>query len=146
MSAQTAREQAVTRRELLWHAWMSSIALFLAGSGRATLAYACPRLKDGEFGGRFVVGDAAVLPVGSVTPVREGKLFLVRLEEDRFKALYQVSTPLCWCARLGKAIPVHATAPSLPGTAPSFALLPRATWTILPYKWRAEQSPWASAT
>ena len=110
MSAQTAKEQAVTRREVLWHAWMSSIALFVAGSGRATLAYACPRLKDGEFGGKFVVGDAADLPVGSVAPVREGKLFLVRLEEDRFKALYQVSTHLgCLVRQAGEgySCPCH---------------------------------------
>lgn len=119
MSEQTNNEQGVTRREFLWYAWLSSIALFMAGSGGATLAYAFPRFREGEFGGRFVVGQVEDLPVGSVTPLREGKLFLVRLEEDRFKALYQVCTHLGCLVRQtdeGYGCPCHGSRFAKDGT------------------------------
>lgn len=119
MSAQTTNEPRVTRREFLWYAWLSSIALFMAGSGGATLAYAYPRFKEGEFGAKFVVDNAAELPLGSVTPVREGRFFLVRLEEDRFKALYQVCTHLGCLVRQtdeGYSCPCHGSRFTKDGT------------------------------
>ena len=94
MSAETtSTEKEITRREFLYYAWLSSIAAFIAGSGGATLVYALPRFRAGEFGGKFVVGKVEDFADGSVTPVREGKFFLVRLG-DEFKALYQVCTHL----------------------------------------------------
>jgi cytochrome b6-f complex iron-sulfur subunit len=119
MSAQITNEQAVTRREFLWYAWVSSIALFMAGSAGATLAFAYPRFKEGEFGGKFVIGNAADFAVGSVTPVREGRLFLVRLEEERFKALYQVCTHLGCLVRQteeGYSCPCHGSQFAKDGT------------------------------
>jgi cytochrome b6-f complex iron-sulfur subunit len=119
MSADATNERRVTRREFLWYAWLSSLALFMAGSGGATLIYAYPRFKEGEFGGKFAVGKVDELAVGSVAPVREGKLFLVRQEEDRFKALYQVCTHLGCLVRQtdeGYTCPCHGSKFAKDGT------------------------------
>jgi len=97
MSIETTSHQEpkenVTRREFLYYAWLSSIAAVAAGSSGATLVFAYPRFKEGEFGGKFVVGRVEDLADGSVTAVRNGKFFLVR-QGTEFKALYQVCTHL----------------------------------------------------
>jgi cytochrome b6-f complex iron-sulfur subunit len=109
----------VSRREFIWYAWFSSIALFLAGSGGATLAYAYPRFKEGEFGGRFIVGAADEFPPGSVTPIREGKFFLVNIDGE-FRALYQVCTHLGCLVRHveddGYRCPCHGSQFAMDGT------------------------------
>jgi len=89
----TSGPKGVTRREFLYYAWMSSMTLFMAGSGGATLVYAFPRFKEGEFGGKFVVGKVEDFADGSITAEREGKFFVLR-QGDEFKALYQVCTHL----------------------------------------------------
>jgi cytochrome b6-f complex iron-sulfur subunit len=89
----TTHEMKLTRREFLHYTWASSMALFMVGSGGATLAFLYPRFKEGEFGGEFDMGSVDDFEVGSVTPSREGKFFLVRLDDD-FIALYQVCTHL----------------------------------------------------
>jgi len=95
MSTESTSQQkeSVTRREFLYYAWLSSLAAFAAGSGGATLAFAYPRFKEGEFGGKFVVGKVEEFEDGSVTTIRDGKFFLVR-QGNEFKALYQVCTHL----------------------------------------------------
>jgi cytochrome b6-f complex iron-sulfur subunit len=102
----------VNRREFLHYAWLASLALFMAGSGGATIAYAYPRFKEGEFGGRFVVGNVEDFADGSVTSIRDGKFFLVRQGDD-FQALYQVCTHLgCLVRHLeddGYACPCHGS-------------------------------------
>lgn len=107
----TSETRPVTRREFLWYAWASSIALFMAGSGGATLAYAYPRFKAGEFGGRFSMGRVDEIEDQSVIPNREGKFFLVR-DGDEFKALYQVCTHLGCLIRQtsdGYSCPCHGS-------------------------------------
>lgn len=111
-------QQEVTRREFLYYAWISSMALFMAGSGGATLAFAFPRFKAGEFGGRFVVGKVEDFEDGSVTTIRDGKFFLVR-QGDEFKALYQVCTHLGCLVRQaddGFSCPCHGTKYAQDGT------------------------------
>lgn len=104
-------QQGITRREFLYYAWMSSTVLFMAGSGGATLAYAFPRFKEGEFGGKFIVGKEEDFEDGSVTLVRDGKFFLVR-QGNEFKALYQVCTHLGCLVRQaegGFSCPCHGS-------------------------------------
>lgn len=113
-----SKEARINRREFLWYAWMSSLALFMAGSGGATLAYAYPRFKEGEFGGRFVAGKVEDFADGSVTPIREGKFFLVR-QGDEFTALYQVCTHLGCLVREregGFSCPCHGSQFAKDGT------------------------------
>lgn len=119
MSVQAGDDQGISRREFVWYAWLSSIALFMAGSGGATLAYALPRVQEGEFGGKFILGPVDDFGIGSVTHVREGKLFLVRLDSDRFKALYQVCTHLGCLVRQvdeGYGCPCHGSRFAKDGT------------------------------
>jgi cytochrome b6-f complex iron-sulfur subunit len=101
----------VTRREFVWYAWASSIALFMAGSTGATIAFAYPRFKEGEFGGKFYMGMVDEIEEGSVTVNREGKFFLVRAGTE-FKALFQVCTHLGCLVRVtpeGYACPCHGS-------------------------------------
>lgn len=107
----TTHEMKVTRREFLHYAWASSMALFMVSSGGATLAFLYPRFKEGEFGGVFDMGSVNDFEVGSVTPNREGKFFLVRLGDD-FIALYQVCTHLGCLLRYsgdGYSCPCHGS-------------------------------------
>jgi cytochrome b6-f complex iron-sulfur subunit len=116
--AATNETRPVTRREFIWYAWISSLALFMAGSGGATLAYAYPRFKEGEFGGRFSMGMVNEIEDPSVTPNREGKFFLVR-QGDEFKALFQVCTHLGCLVRVtpeGYACPCHGSKFGVDGT------------------------------
>jgi len=83
----------ISRRELLSYAWGAAIAFFLAEVGGITLIFSMPRVKEGEFGGRFEVGRVDRFDEGSVTLFREGRFFLVRQGEE-FTALYQVCTHL----------------------------------------------------
>ena len=116
--AATTEVRKVTRREFLYYTWISSMVLFMAGSGGATLAYAYPRFKEGEFGGKFDMGSVDDYPLESVTPDREGKFFLVR-EGDDFKALYQVCTHLGCLVRetpKGYSCPCHGSKFTKDGT------------------------------
>lgn len=112
MSTETAlSKKEMTRREFLYYAWLSSMAIFIAGSAGATLVYVLPRFKTGEFGGKFIVGKVEEFTDGSVTAVRDGKFFLVR-SGDEFKALYQVCTHLgCLVRRTeeGFSCPCHGS-------------------------------------
>lgn len=107
----TSETSGITRREFVWYAWASSIALFMAGSAGATVAYMYPRFKEGQFGGTFNMGKVDDFEDGSVTPNREGKFFLVRLGDD-FRALYQVCTHLGCLVRVtdeGYSCPCHGS-------------------------------------
>ena len=86
-------QRGINRREFLYYATLSSFGALVAGSGAASLIYIVPRYKVGQFGGKFIVGNAEDFADNSVTPDREGTFFLVRLG-DEFKALYQVCTHL----------------------------------------------------
>ncbi len=82
-----------SRREFLSYAWGAAIALFLAEVGGVILIFSMPRVKEGEFGGRFKVGRIDRFDEGSVTLFREGRFFMVRQGRE-FMALYQVCTHL----------------------------------------------------
>jgi len=60
----------VSRREFLNYVWAGSLAIFMAASGGAMLAFAMPRFKEGEFGGTYTVGTVAeTLPAPDSPPV-----------------------------------------------------------------------------
>ena len=110
-NAATPEAVPVSRREFLWYAWASSLALFMVGSGGATIAFMYPRFKEGQFGGKFAMGHVDDIEDGSVTVSREGKFFLVR-DGDDFMALYQVCTHLGCLLRQtpdGYACPCHGS-------------------------------------
>jgi cytochrome b6-f complex iron-sulfur subunit len=60
----------ISRREFLNYVWAGSMAIFLAASGGAMLAFAMPRFNEGEFGGMYTVGTVAEkLPAPDSPPV-----------------------------------------------------------------------------
>jgi cytochrome b6-f complex iron-sulfur subunit len=60
----------VSRREFLNYVWVGSLAIFMAASGGAMLAFAMPRFKEGEFGGMYTVGTVSEkLPAPDSGPV-----------------------------------------------------------------------------
>jgi cytochrome b6-f complex iron-sulfur subunit len=62
--------RSVSRREFLNYVWAGSLAIFMAASGGAMLAFAMPRFREGEFGGTFTVGTVAEkLPAADSPPV-----------------------------------------------------------------------------
>ena len=72
----------VSRREFLNYVWAGSLAIFMAATGGAMLAFAMPRFKEGEFGGTFTVGTVAEkLPAPDSPPVNypDLKFWLVNI-------------------------------------------------------------------
>lgn len=72
----------VSRREFLNYVWVGSLAIFMAASGGAMLAFAMPRFKEGEFGGMYTVGTVAEkLPTPDSPPVNypDLKFWLVNI-------------------------------------------------------------------
>jgi cytochrome b6-f complex iron-sulfur subunit len=63
------------------------------------LRFFAPRVADGEFGGIFNLGSPEQYPPGSVTPVENGRFYLVRLEDGGMLALYYR------CSHLGCTVP-----------------------------------------
>lgn len=72
----------VSRREFLNYVWAGSLAIFMAASGGAMVAFAMPRFGEGEFGGTFTVGTVGEkLPVPDAPPVNypDLKFWLVNI-------------------------------------------------------------------
>jgi len=73
----------LSRREFLYYLWGVSMAVAIAGSTGATIWFALPRFKEGEFGG------VVTLPVGELPPpdsqpqpYTEGRFWLVNVGEQ----------------------------------------------------------------
>jgi Rieske Fe-S protein len=114
----TNEKRPITRREFMWYAWASSLALFMAGSGGVTLAFMYPRFKAGEFGGEFYMGNVDDYEDGDRVLNRKGKFYLVRVG-DEFKALFQVCTHLGCLVRdvpEGYSCPCHGSVFTPDGT------------------------------
>jgi cytochrome b6-f complex iron-sulfur subunit len=110
-AADSLRNVPLSRREFLYYLWGASMAVFLAGTGGATIWFALPRFREGEYGGVLTV------PVGDIPEAdsgpkeyADGRFWLVNLgpstlEDSRqpedypvqpgVKALYKV------CVHLG---------------------------------------------
>ena len=72
----------VSRREFLNYVWAGSLAIFMAASGGAMLAFAMPRISEGEFGGMYTVGTVSEkLPAPDSPPVNypDVKFWLVNI-------------------------------------------------------------------
>jgi cytochrome b6-f complex iron-sulfur subunit len=95
----------ITRREFLNYAWLASIALFTVQTIGASLWFAFPNFKAGQFGGEFPIGDAAsALPQVNdpPKPYTDGKFWLVNVDtqaadgtpQKGIMAIYKVCTHL----------------------------------------------------
>jgi cytochrome b6-f complex iron-sulfur subunit len=99
MAAASAQDTpSLTRREFLNYTWLASLGfVFLVGFGGATYLFSLPRLKPGEFGGIFHLGQAgAALPKPNDPPIHNqaGKFWLANVN-GLIVALYDV------CPHLG---------------------------------------------
>ncbi len=108
-------ETQISRRSFLKLAWGAVGAAMAAEAGLVTYRFFSPKVVDGEFGSVFAVGAVDDFPPGSVTQIKTGHFYLVRLEDGGFMALYHKCTHLgCsvpWNQAEGKFIcPCHASA------------------------------------
>jgi len=87
--------RTINRREFLSYAWGVAATVLMVEAGAATFAYAYPRFRAGEFGGKFTLGAATVLPSMDALPLANpaGKFWLVNTAQGP-KALYMVCTHL----------------------------------------------------
>lgn len=102
MENEAARQQLeYDRREFLNYAWLASMTLLFAEAGLASLIFALPRFRAGEFGGIFNVGPIDQFSIGSVNQEAEGQNFyntgrfwLVRTGPREVQAHYRTCTHL----------------------------------------------------
>ena len=95
----TPLEENVSRRDFLKIVWMGLGGLVALEFGGVFLAYLQPRLAEGEFGSVITVGTVDDFPSGSVTHITNGRLYLARLDDGGFMALYHR------CTHLGCTVP-----------------------------------------
>jgi len=73
----------MTRREFLYYIWMASMAILTAQAGGATLWFAYPRFKAGEFGGVFTIEVSEAPPPDSGPKAYDaGRFWLVNLGDQ----------------------------------------------------------------
>jgi cytochrome b6-f complex iron-sulfur subunit len=91
-----ALRKEMNRREFLTYTWGAALGLLLLQGGVASFLFMYPRFKEGEFGGKFRVGDVSTMPPSTEPPQAwvDGKFWLVSTEADEPKALYMVCTHL----------------------------------------------------
>jgi len=88
-------QAGMNRREFITYAWAASLGLVSLEGGLATYLFMYPRFKAGEFGGKFDLGPATVLPPADAAPQADtkGKFWLVNTDAGP-KAIYMVCTHL----------------------------------------------------
>ncbi|HUF40292.1 MAG TPA: ubiquinol-cytochrome c reductase iron-sulfur subunit [Anaerolineales bacterium] len=84
----------VTRREFMNIAWLASLGFFLVPFGGATILFAFPRFKEGEFGGTFRLTLADIPEINAGPNVNTRGKFWITRTEDGVRAIYKVCTHL----------------------------------------------------
>jgi len=73
----------LSRREFLYYLWGVSMAVAIAGATGATIWFALPRFKEGEFGGVVTIPVGEVPPPdSSPVPYSQGRFWLVNIGEQ----------------------------------------------------------------
>jgi len=93
------QEKVISRRNFLGLSIAVSGAILVSEALFVGLRFLCPRSSDGEFGGIFNLGAYDQFPMASVTPVENGRFYLVRLQDGGFLAVYRR------CTHLGCSVP-----------------------------------------
>ena len=88
-------QEGINRREFLAYAYGGALSLLTLEGGLATYQFMYPRFREGEFGGKFLLGNASVLPQVGIEPEGNttGKFWLINTDEGP-RALYMVCTHL----------------------------------------------------
>ena len=90
-----AGQEGINRREFMSYAYAGALSLLTLESGLATYQFMYPRFREGEFGGKFLLGNADILPQIGIDPEANtsGKFWLINTDEGP-RALYMVCTHL----------------------------------------------------
>jgi cytochrome b6-f complex iron-sulfur subunit len=99
MTAKTTSGQAVNRRQFLAWAWGASLLGLFGQAGVALLQFFRPRLEAGAFGADVVAGTIEEFETGRVSFILRGRVYVSRLEDGGFLALWQR------CTHLGCTVP-----------------------------------------
>jgi cytochrome b6-f complex iron-sulfur subunit len=94
-----ATPKKVSRRELLSYAWLISLVAAAGAGLRASLRFAKPQPRAGEFGGVIDMGPVTELPPPGSPPIHQptGRFWLVS-RDDGVLALHKACTHLdCLC-------------------------------------------------
>lgn len=86
------------RRQVIGLAWTAALLGFVLQGTGAVVKFLTPELEAGAFGTKVRAGEVDEFDIGSVHYHRQGRFFLVRLEEG-FLALYRK------CPHLGCVVP-----------------------------------------
>lgn len=92
---QEFQASTINRREFLTYAWGAALAVLTIEAAATSYFFLYPRFRVGEFGGKFRLGTADILPATDAAPQphTDGKFWLVTTEEG-VKAIYMVCTHL----------------------------------------------------
>lgn len=92
---QEIQSSTINRREFLTYAWGAALAILTVEAAATSYFFLYPRFRVGEFGGKFLLGNADTIPTTDAAPQPniDGKFWLVNTEEG-VKALYMVCTHL----------------------------------------------------
>ena len=99
MTANPKEQKEVTRRKFLGWAMGASLVVLFGQAGVALLQFFKPRLEPGAFGSQLVVGALEEFAPGTMSHIRQGRLFISRLEDGGVLALWQR------CTHLGCTVP-----------------------------------------
>lgn len=92
-------EKILSRRDFINLGWGALGAFAISELTFAGLRFLSPRTGEGKFGGEFNLGSYKQYPSGSVTPVEDGRFYLVHLAEGGLLAIYRR------CTHLGCVVP-----------------------------------------
>ena len=87
-------KKRVSRRDFLGFAWVASLLGLVGQTGVALFSFFKPRIELGTFGARINVGQANEFNPGTVSYVQKGRLYISRLEDGGFLALWHRWTHL----------------------------------------------------
>jgi cytochrome b6-f complex iron-sulfur subunit len=99
MTTKATPGQSINRRQFLVWAWGVSLFGLFGQAGLALLRFFRPRLGAGGFGGDVVAGRLEEFEAGDVNYVMRGRVYISRLEDGGFLALWQR------CTHLGCTVP-----------------------------------------
>jgi cytochrome b6-f complex iron-sulfur subunit len=94
----------LSRRDFLKLAWTFFGGLAALETAGVFMMYLQPRLAEGEFGSVISAGLVDDFPPNSVTHISNGRLYIVRLGDGGFMAVYHR------CTHLGCTVPWDSTA------------------------------------
>ncbi|MGH2628548.1 MAG: ubiquinol-cytochrome c reductase iron-sulfur subunit [Anaerolineales bacterium] len=79
-AAESLANIPLSRREFLYYLWGASMAVFLAGAGGATIWFALPRFREGEYGGIITLPISEIpQPDSGPKEYAAGRFWLVNL-------------------------------------------------------------------